>query len=80
MPEAVRAAIRFAFDEMHLAGLTVCHFVDNAQSRRVIEKSGFTFCQKDTYQLKYDTRQVEEMQYILLPSAYRMQEDKNHES
>lgn len=67
MPEAVRAAIRFAFDTLHLDALAVCHFTDNPQSRRVIEKCGFTFCQKDMFQLKYEARQVEEMQYILFP-------------
>lgn len=75
MPEAVKAALRFAFDTLRLDGVTVCHFTDNHQSRRVIEKSGFTFCQKDFFQLKYDTRQVEEMQYILLrPEGKWMEE------
>lgn len=79
MPEAVRAAIRFAFDEMHLAGLTVCHFTDNDQSRRVIEKCGFTFCQKDFFQLKYEDRRLEEMQYLLLSPGSRNDEDETNE-
>ena len=65
MPEAVRRMIRFCFEQLHLDAVTVCHFVNNPQSRRVIEKCGFAFCQKDMFQLKYTTDQVEEMQYIL---------------
>ena len=47
MPEAVQAVIRFAFHYLRLEALTVGHFVDNQQSKRVIEKSGFTFVRTD---------------------------------
>lgn len=42
MPEAVRAVIRWLFDEVGLDFLLCCHFTDNDQSRRVQEKCGFT--------------------------------------
>lgn len=70
MPEAAKRMIRFCFEQLHLDAVTVCHFVDNPQSKRVIEKCGFFFCQKDMFQLKYTTDQVEEMQYILFSPAF----------
>jgi len=41
--EAVRALQRHAFEGMGLDILSVVHFPFNAQSRRVIEKCGFTY-------------------------------------
>ncbi len=42
MTEAAKAAIRFAFEDMGLDVLSVDHYPENARSRRVIEKCGFT--------------------------------------
>jgi len=41
MPEAVQAILRFAFEEMELALVSVGHYPFNTQSKRVIEKCGF---------------------------------------
>ena len=65
MPEAVRRVLRFCFDQLSLDAVTVGHFTDNAQSRRVIEKCGFSFCQKAQFENKYDGASRAEMQYIL---------------
>ena len=43
MPEAVRAVIRWLFDDQKLDFLVIGHFDWNAQSRRVIEKCGFQY-------------------------------------
>ena len=43
MPEAVGEVIRYCFEELGAELLTVGHFEGNEQSRRVIEKCGFTF-------------------------------------
>lgn len=43
MTEAVRAAIDYAFQVLKLRLLTVTHYTINERSRRVIEKSGFTY-------------------------------------
>lgn len=43
MPEAVGEVIRYCFEELGAEVLTVGHFEGNDQSKRVIEKSGFTF-------------------------------------
>ncbi len=42
MTEAAKAAVRFAFEDMGLDILSVNHYPENARSRRVIEKCGFT--------------------------------------
>lgn len=43
MPEAVRAVIDYCFKVLNFDYLTCGHFVHNHRSRRVVEKSGFTF-------------------------------------
>lgn len=43
MTEAVRGALRFAFDKIGLELISVCHFPWNERSRRVIEKCGFHY-------------------------------------
>ena len=43
MPEAVEALLRYAFSELGLAAVWCSHYTDNPRSRRVIEKSGFSF-------------------------------------
>ena len=54
MVEAVKEIIRFVFDDFGLDALTVGYFSHNTQSKRVIEKCGFTFVkemQKESKQL-----------------------------
>ena len=65
MPEAVKRVLRFCFDQLSLDAVTVCHFTENTQSRRVIEKCGFTFFQTDRYYVDFCDEDWEEMQYIL---------------
>ncbi len=43
MPEAVSELLRYAFEEMGLSCVWCSHYADNPRSRRVIEKSGFSF-------------------------------------
>lgn len=65
MPEAVKRVLRFCFDQLDLDAVTVGHFSHNTQSRRVIEKCGFTFFQTDRYYVDFCDEDWEEMQYIL---------------
>ena len=55
MPEAVQAVIDYCFDVLHLDYLTCGHFTRNDRSRRVIEKTGFTFFGESLYETRYDT-------------------------
>ncbi len=57
MPEAVEAAVSYGFSTLSLDAITCGHFVTNSRSKRVIEKSGFSFVRKGTYsshELKQD--------------------------
>lgn len=43
MTEAVRAALKFGFEELGLSMISVGHFPGNLRSKRVIEKCGFKY-------------------------------------
>jgi len=49
MPEAVADVIRFCFDECNLDALTCGHSPANNQSKRVIEKCGFSYVKQSEY-------------------------------
>ena len=64
MPEAVKAVIDWLFSEIKLDFIIVGHFDWNNQSRRVIEKCGFTYTKNTKFETKYGT--VENaIEYIL---------------
>ncbi|MCI9438711.1 MAG: GNAT family N-acetyltransferase [Lachnospiraceae bacterium] len=72
MTEAVKAVIRYAFEEEEgIDLLSVFHSPDNARTRRVIEKCGFTFeiTLKDAY-AGYDGQVCDSVCYSLLREAY----------
>ena len=55
MPEAVRAVTDYCFRVLGLDYLTCGHFIQNEQSRRVIEKTGFSYFGDSLYETRYDT-------------------------
>ena len=64
MPEAVRATIRWLFDDVGLDFVIVGHFTRNDRSRRVIEKCGFEYVKTIPYDTQ-DGRTEESREYIL---------------
>jgi len=66
MPEAVRAVIRYCFDTLKLDGLSCCHFLENSQSRRVIEKCGFRYFTQGKFVAKRLNKTFDDIHYILL--------------
>ncbi len=58
MPEAVRAVTDYCFRVLGYDYLTCGHFVQNSQSRRVIEKCGFAFFGESRYETRYDTVEI----------------------
>lgn len=66
MPEAVTAIIRFCFDKCNLDAVTIGHFLSNGQSKRVIDKCGFTFVKQSEYYAKQLQLTFDDMKYILL--------------
>ncbi len=65
MPEAVGAVIDYCFDVLGLDAITVGHFEGNIQSKRVIEKSGFTFVAQGEYVAKQLNQTFLDNRYIL---------------
>lgn len=43
MTEAVRATIKYLFEDMKLDIVSCCHYPTNIRSKRVIEKAGFKY-------------------------------------
>ena len=70
MPEAVQAVIRWLFYKIDLDFIIVGHFDWNNQSRRVIEKCGFTYTKNTKFETKYDTTE-NAVEYILYHPARR---------
>ena len=64
MPEAVSALIKYCFDTLSYDYLTCGHFLSNQQSRRVIEKCGFTYVKTIDYTTRMGTHE-QTMMYIL---------------
>ena len=73
MPEAVRAVIRWLFDEIGLDFVTVGHFDWNSQSARVIEKCGFRYMKTVRHETRYAT--VENSKEYILYNPERRAED-----
>ena len=55
MAEAVQAVMEYCFAVLHYNYLTCAHFVQNDQSRRVIEKSGFHYLKDIKHETRYGT-------------------------
>ena len=52
MPEAVNRLVRYGFEELGLETIWCAHNLDNTNSMRVQQKSGFTFHHEDVYYSK----------------------------
>lgn len=64
MPEAVRAAVAYLFDDVKLDAIVVGHFTHNDRSRRVIEKCGFTCVKTIPFETTFGTME-QSREYIL---------------
>lgn len=53
MPEAVKEAIRWLFEDMKLDALFCAHFSSNSQSARVQEKCGFRYLADSRFTTRY---------------------------
>lgn len=65
MPEAVGAVINYCFDSLCLDAITVGHFISNTQSKRVIQKNGFTYVSQCEFEAKRLNKTFLEDRYIL---------------
>lgn len=64
MPEAVRAVTHYCFTVLGYDFLSCCHFAWNSQSRRVIEKCGFSFYGEEEVETSYGKKE-QDWKYIL---------------
>lgn len=69
MPEAARAVVTYCFEEVGLDALTSGHFVENNQSKRVIEKLGFKYVETVVLNSFALDKFFETKRYILLPEV-----------
>ena len=65
MPEAVGAVVEYGFNMLSIEAFTCGHFLENSQSRRIIEKCGFTFVKQSEFYAKQLQRSFEDLKYIL---------------
>lgn len=65
MPEAVAAVIKFCFNEYDLDAVTSGHSPTNGQSKRVIEKCGFSYVKQSAYYDRQLQMTFSGMRYIL---------------
>lgn len=65
MCEAVGEVLRFCFETLGAELVTVGHYEDNVQSRRVIEKCGFSYLR--TYYSEKHAKNV--LEYVIKPSC-----------
>ncbi len=66
MPEAVMAAMDAAAIRFGIKAFTCCHFTHNTQSRRVIEKCGFTYVSSGVYHSSLLQNSFDDRRYIRL--------------
>lgn len=57
MPEAAQAVLDYLFKDLRLDFVLVSHFIRNDRSRRVIEKSGFSYLRDGIHQTRYGTEE-----------------------
>ncbi len=72
MPEAVQTVMEYLFETVRLDFLMAGHFDWNRQSRRVIEKCGFSFAKTVDFISRYDTIE-HSMEYILYRKEWEIQ-------
>lgn len=70
VPEAVKKMIEFCFTVLDLEAVTITHFKENDQSRRVIEKCGLKYIGEGKFQSASLNKDFDDKQYVLLRDDY----------
>lgn len=73
IPEAAEVVLRFAFEELGLSKVTVGHFPFNMQSKRVIEKLGFSYTGyfEKAFE-RFDGVKMDECRYGMTKEAFEL--------
>jgi len=68
-PEAVKAVTSYGFNTLGLDAFGIAHFGENAASRRVAEKCGFTYIETGEYFSKQLQKKYDDIRHILISST-----------
>lgn len=71
MPEAVKAVIGYCFTVLGFDYLTCGHFMRNGQSRRVIEKCGFSYLKDIDFETRMGTSEPTRLYVLYNPDKER---------
>ena len=74
MPEAVRCVQKYLFEELAADMVFVSHYSFNLQSRRVIEKCGFSFLREEEHTAKQLGKTYPARQYCMSKAEFLRQE------
>ncbi|MCL2573752.1 MAG: GNAT family N-acetyltransferase [Defluviitaleaceae bacterium] len=74
--EAAQVAIKYAFEKLRVDVLWCCHFAENMQSKRVIQKCGFAFHGKGIFEAKLINKTFDDMKYIMTKNDYKALTEK----
>lgn len=72
MTEAVLRVLQHAFETLKLEVVAVCHYPDNAASRRVIEKCGFTY--EGTLR-RYSKNRLDSVRYSMIREEWQKNQE-----
>jgi ribosomal-protein-alanine N-acetyltransferase len=71
VPEAVKAAVKYAFEELYVDVLWCGHFLINAQSQRVNEKCGFRYYKDGIFEANALNKTFDGKHYIMTKEDYK---------
>jgi len=72
VPEIVEYVKDFAKNELGIQALGVAYMGENNQSRRVIEKAGFTYIETGKFYLKHLEKELDDHRYIFIFNTIKM--------
>lgn len=76
MTEAVKRVLKYAFIDLDIKKIYVCHFVENKKSRRVIEKCGFEYLQYIDYETVNFGKRLSKLYHLTKDEFIKHMEDK----
>ena len=75
MPEAVKAVLKYLFEEVQLHAVMCAHFLTNRQSDRVMTKCGFMHLANRKYETQFGTIEDDEEKILFKQDWQRYNED-----
>lgn len=76
MTETVQRVIKYAFDELSVPEIFVCHFLENDKSRRVIEKCKFQYLEVIQYETVNFGKKLSKLYHLTKEQYKNTREEK----